>query len=127
MDRELEYIKLKVDWYKSIFPWILAMVVGAVSFAHSIDPKNQSRPLVLTFLFFSVVFLLGSLLASWYAAVALIHRLEEPYKYKSAFLNLMMWMPHGTKWEVVFSALNSFCLGAGLGLFVGALASYVLI
>ena len=47
-DRELDFIKLKVDWYKSVFPWILAMVVGAVTFANSIKLEQH---LILRFVF----------------------------------------------------------------------------
>lgn len=124
MDKELEYIKLKVDWYKSVFPWVLGMVVGAVTFARSIDSKNAASPLVLPLLLLSVVLLLGALLTIWFAALALIHRLEEPYKYKSEFLNLLLWVPSGSRWEVVFGAMAAVCLGGGLSAFVCALAIY---
>ena len=121
MDKELEYIKLKVDWYKSIFPWVLAMVVGAATFAQSVDPKSSMAPLVRPLLILAVCFLVGALLTSWYAALALIHRLEPPYKYKTKFLNSLLWLPHGPKSEMVFATLAGACLGAGLSCFVGAL------
>jgi len=121
LDRELEYIKLKVDWYKSVFPWTLAMVVGAVTFMGSINQNNPSRYLILTFLILSVVFLLGALLSTWYAALALIHRLEEPYRTKSKLMNRLLWVPHTTKGEAFFASAASVCLGAGQSAFVCAL------
>ena len=124
MDKELEYIKLKVDWYKSVFPWILAMVVGAVTFAKSIDPNNGQSSVVLTLLLLSVVLLLGALLTSWFAALALIHRLEAPHKYKSGFLNFLLWQPHGPKSEMVFGTMTAVCLVGGLSTFVCALGIY---
>lgn len=124
MDRELDYIKLKVDWYKSIFPWILAMIVGAVSLIGSVDPNHGSRPAVLKLLYVSVIFLIGALVFSQYASLALIHRLEKPYKTKSRLLNLLLWMPHGPKWEIVCATLAAACLTWGLMTFIFALAVY---
>jgi hypothetical protein len=124
-DRELEYIKLKVDWYKTAFPWILAMVVGAVSLAGAIK-DNPSSDFILTILISSVVFLLAALISTWYASLALIHRLEESYKTNSKLLNRFLWVPHGTKWETVFATTASMCLGAGLASFVGALIAYAI-
>jgi hypothetical protein len=121
VDRELEYIKLKVDWYKSAFPWTLAMVVGAVTFMGSINQNSPSRYLILTFVILSVVFLLGALLSTWYATLALIHRLEEPYRTNSKLLNRFLWVPHNAKWEAVFASAASVCLGAGQSAFVCAL------
>ena len=120
-DRELEYIKLKVEWYKSAFPWTLAMVVGAVTFMGSINKDSPSRYLIFAFLVLAVVFLLGALISTWYASLALIQRLEEPYRTKSKLLNRFLWVPHSTKWEVVFASLAGICLGAGQSAFVCAL------
>jgi hypothetical protein len=50
MNNELEYIKLKVDWYKSTFPWILTLVAGAVTFARSINSNSKGEFLVLIFI-----------------------------------------------------------------------------
>ena len=86
VDRELEYIKLKVDWYKSVFPWILAMVVGALTFAGSLNRDNHPRSALLL-LVLSVLFLFLALVSCWCASLSLINRLEEPYKTKWKFLN----------------------------------------
>ena len=121
-DRELDFIKLKVDWYKSVFPWILAMVVGAVTFASSIKLEQH---LILRFVFalllLSIVLLLFTLLSCWYASLALIHRLEEPYKSKLKLINWFFSAPVGTRWETFYAALANVSLGAGLVLFVSAL------
>lgn len=121
-DRELDFIKLKVDWYKSVFPWILAMVVGAVTFASSIKLEQH---LILRFVFalllLSIVLLLFALLSCWYASLALIHRLEEPYKSQFKLINWFFSAPVGTRWETFYAALANVCLGAGLVLFVSAL------
>ena len=124
-DRELDFIKLKVDWYKSVFPWILAMVVGAVTFANSIRLEQH---LILRFVFalllLSIVLLLFTLLSCWYASLALIHRLEEPYKSKSKLINWFFSAPVGIRWETFYAALANVCLGTGLILFVSALIIY---
>ena len=106
MNKELEFIKLKVDWYKSAFPWVLAMVVGAVTFARTIDVEHEFRSEVLFFVILSVVLLLVALICTWFAALTLIHRLEEPYKTKSRFLNLIIWVPHGSNWEAIFGVIS---------------------
>ena len=124
VDRELEYIKLKVDWYKSVFPWILAMVVGVVTVAGSITPDNAHRRFALHLLFLSIIFLFLALVSCWYASLALIHRLEGPYKTKWAVLNWILWVPHGTKWELVCGSLASICLSAGLTTFICGLITY---
>jgi hypothetical protein len=122
MNSELEFIKLKVDWYKSVFPWVLAMVAGALTFANSINTKNESAHEVLILLVASIVLLLVALITMWYAALALIHRLEPPpYKTKSRFLNLLFWVPHGFKSEMAFASVANFSLGGGLAAFAAAL------
>ena len=125
-DRELDFIKLKVDWYKTVFPWILAMVVGAVTFANSI--KLEQQRLILRFVFalllLSIILLLITLLSCWYASLALIHRLEEPYKSKSKLINWFFSAPVGIGWETFYAALANVCLGTGLLLFVSALIIY---
>ena len=123
-DRELDFIKLKVDWYKSVFPWILAMVVGAVTFTNSIKLEHPILRVVFALLLLSVVLLLFTLLACWYASLALIHRLEEPYKTRSKLLNWFISPPQGTRWETFYAALATVCLGSGLTAFVIALIIY---
>ncbi len=123
-DRELDFIKLKVDWYKTVFPWILAMVVGAVTFANSIKEDRPILRFVFALLLLSIVLLLFTLLSCWYASLALIHRLEEPYKSKSKLINWFFSAPVGTRWETFYAALANVCLGTGLMLFVSALVIY---
>jgi hypothetical protein len=124
-DRELDFIKLKVDWYKSVFPWILAMVVGAVTFASSIKFEHPILRFVFALLLLSIVLLLFTLLSCWYASLALIHRLEEPLKTKSKLVNWFFSAPVGTRWETFYAALANVSLGAGLVLFLSALIIYV--
>lgn len=124
VDKELEFIKLKVDWYKSVFPWILAMVIGAVTVTGSISPQNVFHDLALTWLFVSIAFLVLTLIFCWYAALALIHRLEEPYKTKWSVLNWLIWVPHGAQWEVVCGSLAGVCLATGVTTFILGLISY---
>lgn len=121
MSSELEYIKLKVDWYKYAFSWILAMIVGAVTFARTIDVEHAFGSEVLSFLILSIVLLLMALIATLYAALTLIHRLEEPYKTKSRILNSLLWVPRGSKWEAILGFIADFCWGGGLTAFVLAL------
>ena len=123
-DRELDFIKLKVDWYKTVFPWVLAMVVGAVTFANSIKGEHPMLRFVFVLLLLSIVLLLFTLLSCWYASLALIHRLEEPLKTKSKLLNWFFSAPVGTRWETFYAALANICLGTGLLLFVSALIIY---
>jgi hypothetical protein len=123
-DRELDFIKLKVDWYKTVFPWILAMVVGAVTFANSIKLEHLILRFVFALLFLSIVLLLITLLSCWYASLALIHRLEEPLKTKSKLINWFFSAHVGTRWETFYAALANVCLGTGLLLFVSALIIY---
>ena len=123
-DRELDFIRLKVDWYKTVFPWILAMVVGAVTFAGSIKVEHLILRFVFALLLLSIVLLLFSLLSCWYASLALIHRLEEPLKTKSKLINFFFSAPVGTRWETFYAALANVCLGTGLLLFVSALIIY---
>jgi len=123
-DRELDFIKLKVDWYKTVFPWILAMVVGAVTFANSIKLEHLILRFVFALLFLSIVLLLITLLSCWYASLALIHRLEEPLKTKSKLINWFFSAHVGTRWETFYAALANVCLGTGLLLFVSALVIY---
>jgi len=123
-DKELDFIKLKVDWYKTVFPWILAMVVGAVTFANSIKEDRLILRFVFALLLLSIVLLLFTLLSCWYASLALIHRLEEPYKSKSKLINWFFSAPVGTRWETFYAALANVCLGTGLILFVSALIIY---
>lgn len=123
-DRELDFIKLKVDWYKTVFPWILAMVVGAVTFASSIKVEHPILRFVFALLLLSIVLLLFTLLSCWYASLALIHRLEEPLKTKSKLLNWFFSAPVGTRWETFYAALANVCLGTGLLLFISALIIY---
>ena len=123
-DRELDFIKLKVDWYKTVFPWILAMVVGAVTFANSIKEDRLILRFVFALLLLSIVLLLFTLLSCWYASLALIHRLEEPLKTKSKLVNWFFSAPAGTRWETFYAALANVCLGMGLTLFVSALIIY---
>lgn len=113
MNNELDFIKLKVDWYKSAFPWILAMVIGAITFARATDSTTPFGELTLIFLVGATIFLLVALLSTWYAALALIHRLEAPYTTSSRFLNAILWVPHGNKWEMIFGSMASFSLGGG--------------
>jgi len=54
MDTELEYIKLKVDWYKSLYPWNLAIIVGSVTFGRFVS--GDYRELILSLIIVSVVF-----------------------------------------------------------------------
>ena len=124
VDKELEYIKLKVDWYKSVYPWILAMVVGAVTVTGSIRPQNVFHDFALTLLFISIVFLMLTLIFCWYAALTLIHRLEDPYKTKWSVLNLLIWVPHGAKWELVCASLAGVCLVTGVTTFIFGLIAY---
>jgi len=123
-DRELDFIRLKVDWYKSVFPWILAMVVGAVTFASSIKGERLILRLVFALLLVSIVLLLFTLFSCWYASLALIHRLEEPLKTKSKLFNWFFSAPVGTKWETYYAILANVSLGMGLLLFVSALIVY---
>jgi len=123
-DRELDFIRLKVDWYKTVFPWILAMVVGAVTFANSLKEDRPILRLVFALLLLSIVLLLFTLLSCWYASLALIHRLEEPLKTKSKLINWFFSAPVGTRWETFYAALANVCLGMGLVLFVSALIIY---
>ena len=124
-DRELDFIKLKVDWYKSVFPWILAMVVGAVTFANSIKLEQH---LILRFVFalllLAIVLLLFALLSCWYASLALIHRLEEPLKTKSKLFNWFFSAPVGIRWETYYAILANVSLVTGLLIFVSALVIY---
>jgi len=45
MDTELEYIKLKVDWYKSLYPWNLAIIVGSVTFGRFVSGDYRENRL----------------------------------------------------------------------------------
>lgn len=123
MDKELEYIKLKVDWYKSMFPWMLAMIAGSLTFIQFIK-EHKERDIMTVLLVITVVLLLLTLLTSWFAALALIHRLEDPYKTKSKLLNMFLWVPKGAKWEMVFGVIGSSCFGLAIAAFLSALYTY---
>jgi tellurite resistance protein TehA-like permease len=123
-DRELDFIKLKVDWYKSVFPWILAMVVGAVTFANSIKGEHLILRFVFALLLLSIILLLFTLLSCWYASLALIHRLEEPLKTKSKLFNWFFSAPVGIRWETYYAILANVSLVTGLVIFVSALIIY---
>lgn len=96
------------------------MVVGALTFARAIDTQTVQGALAHNLLVITIVLLFTALLSTWYAALALIHMLEPPYKASSRILNLLVWAPHGNKWEVVCGGIAGCCLGAGLTFFVFA-------
>ncbi|MCH4811205.1 hypothetical protein [Vreelandella neptunia] len=71
MDRELEYIKLKVDWYKSIYPWYVAILAGQVAFLRTIDVEEGGGEVYVLYncckyivYFFSIGVRLASIIAS---------------------------------------------------------------
>lgn len=122
MDKELEFIKLKTDWYKSLYPWNLALIVGSVAFIRVVEHERSTA--VVGFLITSVIFLLLSLIFMGQAALTLIHRLEPPYISQSALFRLLSWIPRGPKWEAFFAFASSICLGAGYGFLVLGLVLY---
>ena len=121
MEKELEYIKLKVDWYKSIYPWILAMVIGNTTLIQFIFTNQELRKPITFILIVSNVLLLITLLCMWYAALALIHRLEEPYKSKNYLLRILSWTFVGARSEAFFGNVAAGCLGGGVASFCAAL------
>jgi len=121
MDREIEFIKLKVDWYKSLFPWVLAMIVGALAFARSLKLENELNIEIFNILITSVIFLLLTILSMSFASQAFIHRLEAPHTVKNRYINLLIKIPHGKEWESFFASFSAISLSIGIGSFIYAL------
>lgn len=121
MDRELEYIKLKVDWYKSISPWLIAMLAGEVAYLSRISRIDFYSNFAYKSVVVSIGCLLVALLLLWQCSLPLIHRLEEPYKPRNLVLRAFLWTPEGKKAEVILgSAMIISFVGAAVT-FVGAL------
>lgn len=124
MEKKLEYIKLKVELYKSTYPWIIAMVAGNLGFIQFINVNHQIRnPLITLLSITSIIFLIITLISEWYVAFILIQSLEEkePFKSKSRLLNFFLWKPRGANWELAFDGMASFCLGGGVAAFCAAI------
>ncbi|QNI02274.1 hypothetical protein HXW73_04605 [Halomonas sp. SH5A2] len=127
MDRELEYIKLKVDWYKSIYPWYLAILAGQVAFLRTIDVEEGGGMWVYYTIVVSILFLSLALVFTWQASLPLIHRLESAYEPNNIFLKKLLWTPQGDKWEAVFASLTGACFGFSISTFIVALCINVLL
>lgn len=122
MKNELEYIKLKVDWFKSLYPWNLALIAGGLAFARFIE--GEYKTLILLFIVTSAVFLIFALMSMGFAALSLIHRLEPPYEPKSKSLKKLFWVPHSRKLEAGLEYFASGCLSIGHAAFIMALIIY---
>ena len=121
MDRELEYIKLKVDWYKSIYPWYLAMLAGEVAFLRGVDTNGENGTFVYYSVLLSISFLSLALITTWQASLPLIHRLENAYAPANPVFKVLVWTPQGAKWEAILASLSGGCFGGAIATFIGAL------
>ncbi|MEI8673078.1 hypothetical protein P4S52_15635 [Vibrio sp. SA48] len=119
--KELEYIKLKVDWYKSIYPWYLAMLAGEVAFLQKITPEGVSGNFAYYSVVLSICFLSVALLATWQSSLPLIHRLEEPYEPQEDWKKFLLWTPQGRRWEAILASISGACFGGAIATFIAAL------